>query len=107
MEAEPLTSVTGLPKLMPSTSNCTVPAGLPCPDAAVTVAVNVSGSPTPTGFGNAVTAATDADGRYRLEGLPPDRNFHVSAVPPKGSPYIRRSAVAEAAGRRDRMAHEL
>ena len=44
--AEPATSVTGDPKLLPSTENCTVPLGVPAPGAmAATVAVKLTACP--------------------------------------------------------------
>jgi RNA polymerase sigma factor (sigma-70 family) len=49
-----------------------------------------------SGFGDTVMGVTDANGKYRLEGLPQDKTYHVFTTPPKGSPYIRRSATAEA-----------
>ncbi len=51
---------------------------------------------TSSGFGNGKFALTDANGNYRLEGLPPEKTYRVNAMPPKGSSYIRRSAQAQA-----------
>src|SRR5262249_34895696 len=48
------------------------------------------------GFGNSVTAVTGADGKYRLAGLPQEKNYQVSARPTKGSTYLARSAAVEA-----------
>src|SRR5262249_21604312 len=48
------------------------------------------------GFGDGSYAVTDADGKYRLEGLPQDRNYQVSVTAPKGSAYLSRMGTAEA-----------
>src|SRR5260370_37160146 len=48
------------------------------------------------GFGDGVQAVTDADGRYRLEGLPQDKSYQGFAPPGNDSPDLRRSAPAEA-----------
>jgi RNA polymerase sigma factor (sigma-70 family) len=48
------------------------------------------------GFGESAEAIVDANGKYRLEGVPQDKNYQVHATPPEGSPYIRRSASVAA-----------
>src|SRR4029077_10245237 len=50
----------GDPRLAPSTTNCTVPVGVP--DAALTVAVNVTASPEPDGFSDELTVVVVAMG---------------------------------------------
>jgi RNA polymerase sigma factor (sigma-70 family) len=39
-----------------------------------------------------VAAVTDAEGRYRLAGVPKQRTYLVGAEPPDGSPYVRAGA---------------
>ena len=56
-------------------------------------------SASPTQSSN-VEAITDAEGRYRLTGIPPDREFNdrsigVAVLPPEGEPYL--SAYPEVA----------
>jgi RNA polymerase sigma factor (sigma-70 family) len=48
-------------------------------------------------FGEGAHGLTDADGKYRLEGLPQEKDYQVYATPPTGSAYLRRSAGATAA----------
>jgi RNA polymerase sigma factor (sigma-70 family) len=48
------------------------------------------------GWSDEIHAVTDMKGKYRLEGLPQDKNFRVKALPPTGSSYLPRSASAEA-----------
>jgi hypothetical protein len=48
------------------------------------------------GHGDGVLAVTDANGKYRLEGLPADKSYWVHVRPPEGSLYLGRSAEAEA-----------
>jgi RNA polymerase sigma factor (sigma-70 family) len=38
------------------------------------------------------SAVTDADGKYRLEGLPPQQTYEIYAEPPDDSSYLRRQA---------------
>jgi hypothetical protein len=52
-----LVTLTGLPALLPSTTNCTVPLGVPAPGAVIpTVAVKDTGWPEIAGFAEEVTA---------------------------------------------------
>ncbi len=61
-----------------------------------------SGEPVPgcrlraqTGSPDEVVVASDAKGRYRIDGLPKDpRDYAVSVSPPKGTVYLRRTARA-------------
>jgi RNA polymerase sigma factor (sigma-70 family) len=59
-----------------------------------------SGKPIPgcrlyahTGFGEGVVVVSDANGKYRLDGLPKNaRGYSVSVGPPKGTAYLNRTA---------------
>jgi RNA polymerase sigma factor (sigma-70 family) len=43
-----------------------------------------------TGFGEAVVTTSDAEGKYRLEGVPKNpKGYQVSINPPRGSAYLR------------------
>ena len=48
------------------------------------------------GFGDGAGAVTDAEGKYRIKGLPQDKSYRVYALPLAGSTYLRRSASADA-----------
>jgi RNA polymerase sigma factor (sigma-70 family) len=48
------------------------------------------------GFGDGVMAVTDKDGKYRLEGLPPEKAYRVHFYPADGSAYLKRAGNAEA-----------
>ena len=50
---------------------------------------------TSFGFGDGVSAKTGKDGKYRLEGLPPDKAYQVYANPPENSTYLRRGVSVE------------
>jgi hypothetical protein len=43
----------------------------------------------PDGFVNYIKGVTDQAGRYRLDGLPAGRKARLSAVAPKGEPYLQ------------------
>lgn len=47
------------------------------------------------GFGQGTSVNTDKEGKYRLEGLPPDKSYRVFAMPPKDSLYMRRLGTAD------------
>jgi len=52
-----------------------------------------------TGFGDGVSTATDAAGKYRLTGLPKnDKGYQISLMPSKESNYLRRIASAPDTG---------
>jgi hypothetical protein len=70
--AVPPESVTGDPKLPPSTTNCTVPVRVPDPGAtAVTVAVKVTDSPTTDGLADKVTVVV-VEAWFTVCGTPVD-----------------------------------
>jgi hypothetical protein len=53
-----------------------------------------------TGFDDGIQVVTDAEGRYRIDGVPKNaRGYFVSIEPPKGTALMRRTAqVADSAG---------
>ena len=69
--ATPPTSVTAVPKLDPSTRNCTVPVGVPLDE--VTVAVKVIDWPKAEGFAEEASAVA----------VPPEETFWPPARPPE------------------------
>src|SRR5262249_30608106 len=53
----------------------------------------------PTGYSDGVVVVSDAEGRYRIGGLPKDaKGYRVSAGPPRGSTYLSRTAHAADTG---------
>jgi RNA polymerase sigma factor (sigma-70 family) len=48
------------------------------------------------GFGDGAYGVTAADGHYRLQGLPQEKQYQILAEPPEGSAYLRRWGSAEA-----------
>jgi RNA polymerase sigma factor (sigma-70 family) len=52
-----------------------------------------------TGWDDGVTAMSDANGKYRLDGIPKNaRGYHVSVLPPKNTGYMNRTANAADTG---------
>src|SRR5439155_10470780 len=70
--AAPPLRATGLPKLLPSITNCTVPVGVPLPLCGVTVAVKLTLWPNTDGLCVELTTVVVATGGGLLTTWPPD-----------------------------------
>jgi RNA polymerase sigma factor (sigma-70 family) len=54
---------------------------------------------TSTGYDTGIHAVSDARGRYRLAGLPKQKEYHLYAMPPRDSPILARGVrVADTGG---------